>query len=143
MQANFLLSNGSSMPFTMGCYGLGVSRLISAILEQKADEKGCVWGAVAPFKLDIIISNMKNEEEVLFATNLYTQLQEKGIEVILDDRNERFGSKIADFELIGFEYALIVGKRLAENKLELIKRNGLIKTEYSSVNILESLLGVL
>ena len=143
MQANFLLSNGSSMPFTMGCYGLGVSRLISAILEQKADEKGCVWGVVAPFKLDIIISNMKNEEEVLFATNLYTQLQEKGIEVILDDRNERFGSKIADFELIGFEYALIVGKRLAENKLELIKRDGLIKTEYSSVNILESLLGVL
>lgn len=143
MQANFLLSNGSSMPFTMGCYGLGVSRLISAILEQKADEKGCVWGAVAPFKLDIIISNMKNEEEVRFATNLYTQLQEKGIEVILDDRNERFGSKIADFELIGFEYALIVGKRLAENKLELIKRDGLIKTEYSSINILESLLGVL
>ena len=102
-----------------------------------------MWEAVAPFKLDIIISNMKNEEEVLFATNLYTRLQEKGIEVILDDRNERFGSKIADFELIGFEYALIVGKRLAENKLELIKRDGLIKTEYRSANILESLLGIL
>ncbi|GAB0172889.1 proline--tRNA ligase [Helicobacter trogontum] len=143
MQATFLDSNGSSKPFTMGCYGLGVSRLLSAILEQKADEKGCVWGAVAPFKLDIIVSNVKNEDEMTFATTLYKQLQERGVEVILDDRNERFGSKIADFELIGFEYALIVGKKLADNKLELVKRDGLIKTEHGSTDILETLLEIL
>lgn len=143
MQATFLDSNGSSKPFTMGCYGLGVSRLLSAILEQKADEKGCVWGAVAPFKLDIIVSNVKNEDEMTFATTLYKQLQERGVEVILDDRSERFGSKIADFELIGFEYALIVGKKLADNKLELVKRDGLIKTEHRSTDILETLLEIL
>lgn len=143
MEANFLDSNGVSKPFIMGCYGLGVSRLLSAILEQKADEKGCIWGAVSPFKLDIIISNMKNEEEVEFATKLYNQLQQKGIEVILDDRNERFGSKIADFELIGFEYALIVGKKLNDNMVELIKRDGLVKTEFASTNIMESLLEIL
>ena len=78
-----------------------------------------------------------------FATTLYKQLQERGVEVILDDRNERFGSKIADFELIGFEYALIVGKKLADNKLELVKRDGLIKTEHRSTDILETLLEIL
>lgn len=143
MEATFLDSKGLIKPFIMGCYGLGVSRLLSAILEQKADDKGCIWGVVSPFKLDIIISNMKNEKEVEFATTLYNQLRQKGIEVILDDRNDRFGSKISDFELIGFEYALIVGKKLTENKLELIKRDGLIKTEYTSTNILESLLEIL
>ncbi len=143
MEATFLDSNGISKPFIMGCYGLGVSRLLSAILEQKADDKGCVWGDIAPFSLDIIISNMKNEEEVKFATMLYEHLKEKGIEVILDDRSERFGSKIADFELIGFQYALIIGKKLADGKVELIQRDGLIKKEYASSNIMESLLEIL
>ena len=143
MEATFLDSNGVSKPFIMGCYGLGVSRLLSAILEQKADDKGCIWGAVSPFKIDIIISNMKNDEEVEFATTIYNQLQQKNIEVILDDRNERFGSKIADFELIGFEYALIVGKKLNDGKVELIKRDGLVKTELASINLIESLLNIL
>lgn len=143
MEANFLDSNGISKPFIMGCYGLGVSRLLSAILEQKADSKGCIWGAVSPFKLDIIISNMKNIEEVEFATTLYNQLMQKGVEVILDDRNERFGSKMADFELIGFEYALIVGKKLNDGVVELIRRDGLIKTEIKIANIIEYLLDTL
>ncbi len=138
MESMFLDSNGSSKPFVMGCYGIGVSRLLSAILEQKSDNKGCIWGCVSPFKFDIIISNMKNEKEVEFATNLYKQLQSLDIEVILDDRNERFGSKITDFELIGFEYALIIGKRLNENVVELIKRDGLQKQEIDINNILDS-----
>lgn len=135
MEAQFLDNNGKSKDFIMGCYGIGITRLVSAILEQKADDKGCIWGNVAPFKLDIIISNIKDEAQVSFAESVYKQCNELGLEVILDDRNERFGSKITDFELIGFEYALIVGKKLSENKIELIKRDGLIKQEIDSHSI--------
>ena len=140
MEATFLDSNGREMPFIMGCYGIGVTRLLSAILEQKSDERGCIWGSVSPFKLDIIISNMKDEKQVEFATNLYKQCLDMGIEVILDDRNERFGVKIKDFELIGFKYALIVGKRLDEGMVELIKRDGLEKREVECGGVSEILI---
>ncbi|RDU65332.1 proline--tRNA ligase [Helicobacter didelphidarum] len=143
MEACFLDSHGKSKPFIMGCYGIGVTRLLSAILEQKSDNKGCVWGEVAPFKLDIIISNMKNKEEVQFGEKIYTYFCDLGIEVIIDDRNERFGSKMNDFELIGFQYALIVGKRLNDGIVELIKREGLEKQEIQSSEIIETLSKIL
>lgn len=129
LEANFLDSKGALTPFVMGCYGIGVTRLLSALLEQKADDKGCVWGGVAPYKLDIIISNNKNQNENLKAREIYETCLRLGVEVVLDDRDLRFGAKISDFELIGFEYALIVGKGLAQNKLELIKREGLQRRE--------------
>ncbi|MWV62740.1 proline--tRNA ligase [Helicobacter saguini] len=137
LNAEFLDSNGRSQPFIMGCYGIGVSRLLSAILEQKADSKGCVWGNLSPFKLDIIISNVKDSKQFEFAFDVYEKARGLGIEVIIDDRNERFGAKINDFELIGFEYALIVGKGLESNVVELIKRAGLEKREIDSKEILE------
>ncbi|RDU71941.1 proline--tRNA ligase [Helicobacter aurati] len=129
LQANFLDSQGKSSPFIMGCYGIGVTRLLSAILEQKSDTFGCVWGNVAPFQFVIIISNMKNQTEVHKAEEIYKYCLKFGIEVILDDRDLRFGAKIKDFELIGFAYALIIGKKLEENMIEIIKRDGLEKKE--------------
>ncbi|PAF50069.1 proline--tRNA ligase [Helicobacter sp. 13S00401-1] len=127
LNANFLDENGKSAILEMGCYGIGVTRLLSVILEQKGDDKGCVWGNLAPFKLDIIISNIKNEEELQRGIEIYSMAKSLGIETVLDNRNERYGVKISDFELIGFTYALVVGKNLAENKVELITREGLIK----------------
>lgn len=119
--------NGKAKPFIMGCYGIGVSRILPAILEQKADNKGAIWGAIAPFSLAIIISNTKNAVEVEFATKIYDALCEKfgNAEILLDDRDERFGVKMADFELIGVRFALIVGKELQNGKVELINRTDL------------------
>jgi prolyl-tRNA synthetase len=123
MSAAFLDQNGKSQPFFMGCYGIGVSRLAAVIVEANHDEKGCIWNKQsAPYILDIIISNVKNEAGKEFATKLYEELTAQKKEVILDDRNERFGFKMNDFELIGFPYALIVGKEFDEGKVELVSR---------------------
>lgn len=132
LNATFLDANGRSNYFEMGCYGIGVSRILPAILEQKSDSHGCIWGKVAPFKLVIIISNIKNQQEVAYANELYKALKSLDVEVLIDDRDLRFGVKINDFELLGFSNALIVGKGLQNGKLELIKREGLIKSEIDS-----------
>lgn len=134
MKASFLNENGRLANFFMGCYGIGVTRLLSVILEQKSDEFGCVWGNVAPFKIDIIISNMRNDDEVNFANSIYDFLKNEKVEVILDDRKDGFGVKISDFELIGFSYALIVGKKIKEQKVEIIERKNLQKSEIDISN---------
>ncbi len=144
MNATFLDKNGKAQPFYMGCYGVGVSRLVAVMIEASYDEKGCIWNKqTAPFLLDIIISNIKDENQVEFANGIYEELKEKGIEVILDDRNERFGFKMGDFELIGFPYALIVGKGLRNDEVEVVERKTLEKKIVKKEKVLEYLLGVL
>lgn len=141
MNANFLDENGKAKPFIMGCYGIGVSRLVAAVIEQNHDDKGCIWTkATAPFMVDIIVSNSKNEEEAQAGEKIYNELKQAGIEVILDDRiNARFGFKMSDFELIGFPYAIIVGKKLSENQVEIVNRKTLEKTEVSIENAVAQL----
>lgn len=131
MDISFLDKDGKSKYFEMGCYGIGVTRLLCAILEQKSDDKGCVWGKVAPFKVDIIISNVKNQQEIRAGFEIYDFLKQQNISVILDDRIDRFGTKINDFELIGFSYAVIIGNRLKDQTVEIIRRDGLEKVEMS------------
>ncbi len=140
MEANFLDQNGKLKPFVMGTYGIGVSRLVAVILEQSHDEKGAIWTKEsAPFMLDIIVSNTKNEDELNFANNLYDKLSALKKEVIIDDRKERFGFKMKDFELIGFPYAVIVGKGLKEGKVELVDRKTLEKSSISTEEIFDKL----
>ena len=128
MNATYLDENGKAKPFLMGCYGIGISRLIAVMIEASHDEKGCIWKKeCAPFDVEIIISNLKDEEGVKFAFELYESLKKAGVSVIIDDRNERFGVKMNDFELIGFPYALLVGKEFANGKVEFITRDGLNK----------------
>ena len=128
MNATYLDENGKAKPFLMGCYGIGISRLIAVMIEASHDEKGCIWKKeCAPFDVEIIISNLKDEEGVKFAFELYESLKKAGVSVIIDDRNERFGVKMNDFELIGFPYALLVGKEFANGKVEFIARDGLSK----------------
>ncbi|WP_200762184.1 proline--tRNA ligase [Nitrosophilus alvini] len=144
LEANFLDENGKSKPFVMGTYGIGVSRLIAAIIEQNHDEKGCIWPkSVAPFEVDIVVSNIKDEEQKNFAEELYDRLRSASVEVILDDRNERFGFKMKDFELIGFPYAVIVGKSLKEGKIEIVDRKTLEKTEVEKDKVFEYLTDIL
>ena len=123
MNVTFLDENGKAKPFIMGCYGIGVSRLISAAIEQNHDERGIIWPKeIAPFVVDIIVGDVKKEEQLIFAEDLYDKLARAGVKVILDDRAERFGPKIADFELVGFPVGVIVGKKLKDGKVEVRDR---------------------
>lgn len=128
MNATFLDENGKATHFVMGCYGIGVSRLIAAMVEQNHDERGIIWQKqCAPFDLHIIVGDVKNEKQMSFASKLESELESAGFEVLLDDRNERFGVKMADFELIGIPNAIIIAKSLENEQVEIITRKNLIK----------------
>ena len=140
MGATFLDENGKAKPFIMGCYGIGVSRLVAVAVEASHDEKGIIWNeTLTPFKFEIIVSNLKDEEGVKFAQELYESLRAAGVSVLLDDRNERFGVKMSEFELMGFPYAVIVGKGLADGTVELVTRDGLVKETLKASEILARL----
>ena len=143
LNATFLDKDGKAQFFIMGCYGIGVSRILGAVLEQKADSKGAIWGNIAPFCVVIIISNIKNQNEVNLANRIYKDLLDCNIEVLLDDRDLRFGAKMGDFELLGINNAIIIGKELQNNKIELVKRAGLQKTKLESNITKEEILALL
>ncbi|MBX7490754.1 proline--tRNA ligase [Helicobacter turcicus] len=126
MEATFLDEMGKAQPFIMGCYGIGVSRLLSAVIEQHHDERGMIWtSATAPFSVDIMVSNIKDSAQLAMGEKIYTALRAQGIECLLDDRAERYGVKIADFELIGLPFGIVVGKGLQKGEIEIIKRRDL------------------
>ena len=128
LEAKFLDANGKSAPFVMGTYGIGVSRLLAAIIEQRHDERGCIWTqSVAPYDIMIVLSNVKDEAQKEYATTLYDRLVTEGYDVLFDDRDERFGVKMADFELIGIPKAVVVGKNLANGSVEVVTREGVVK----------------
>ncbi|MDD2886915.1 MAG: proline--tRNA ligase [Aliarcobacter sp.] len=141
MNANFLDENGKAKPFIMGCYGIGVSRLVAAVIEQNHDDKGCIWTKeTAPFMVDIIVSNSKKEEEAQAGEEIYEKLKRAGIDTILDDRvNARFGFKMGDFELIGFPYAVVIGKKLPEGFVEIVDRKTLEKIDVKIEDVLSKI----
>lgn len=142
MNANFLDENGKAKPFIMGCYGIGVSRLVAAVIEQNHDDKGCIWTkATAPFMVDIIVSNSKKEEEAKVGEELYSKLKQAGISTILDDRiNARFGFKMSDFELLGFPYAVVIGKKLEDGLVEIVDRKTLEKIDVKVDEVMSKIL---
>lgn len=142
MNANFLDENGKAKPFIMGCYGIGVSRLVAAVIEQNHDDKGCIWTKeTAPFMVDIIVSNSKKEEEANAGEQIYSDLNAAGIDTILDDRvNARFGFKMGDFELLGFPYAVVIGKKLPEGFVEIVDRKTLEKTDVKVEEVVSKIL---
>lgn len=120
MKATVLDNNGRSIPVVMGCYGIGVSRLLSAITEQQSNEEGLNWPRhLSPYELHLIPVNMKSEDQVQLSTELYESLQTAGFSVLLDDRNERVGVKFKDSDLIGMPIRITVGKKAQENIVEL------------------------
>ena len=145
MNATFLDENGKAKPFIMGCYGIGVSRLVAAVIEQNHDEKGCIWTkSTTPFMVDIIVSNSKNEDEKNMGEKIYEELKASNVEVILDDRiNARFGFKIGDFELLGFPYAIIIGKKLLDGIVEIVDRKTLLKTEVKIEEVVSKILNLI
>lgn len=140
LKAEFLDENGKSKPFVMGTYGIGVSRLIAAIIEQNHDDKGCIWTKEsAPFDVTVIISNVKDEAQYEAGVSVYEQLKAKGLNVLLDDRKERFGFKMKDFELIGIPKAVVIGKKLEEGSVELIDRANLSSKTLSLDALIEEM----
>jgi prolyl-tRNA synthetase len=127
MQAQFLDEHGKSQPCVMGCYGIGVTRTLQAVIEQCHDEHGIYWPpSVAPYVVCITPLGVKPESEVMrCAEDLYQQLCEAGVDVILDDRDERPGVKFKDSELIGFPLRIGIGERsLKEGEVEIKPRKG-------------------
>ncbi|MEJ2533303.1 MAG: proline--tRNA ligase [Halioglobus sp.] len=121
MDARVLDENGRSLVMTMGCYGIGISRIVAAAIEQNHDDRGITWpAAMAPFQLAIVALNMHKSQDVAScAEDLYQRLVAAGVEVLLDDRNERPGVKFADMELIGIPHRIVVADRaLAAGSIE-------------------------
>jgi prolyl-tRNA synthetase len=141
MNATFLDENGKRRFYTMGCYGIGVSRLVQATIEQNHDEAGIVWPlSLAPFEVIIIVLNTKDKEQSAIAEDIYTGLLNKGIEVIIDDREESAGRKFADADLIGFPYHVIIGKKTkASSRVELKVRKNNQKMEVSLGSAVEDI----
>lgn len=125
MGCGVLDENGKHKILSMGCYGIGVSRIVAAAIEQNHDKYGIIWpDAIAPFKVVIIPMNMHKSDRVKdIAESMYTQLKEAGVEVLFDDRKERPGVMFNDMELIGIPHTIIIGERnLDENKVEVKNR---------------------
>ena len=133
LKCTYLDENGKEQTPIMGCYGIGVSRCMAAIIEQSSDENGIVWPvSVAPYHVIVVPVNTKNEEQVELAEKIYNELKSKGIDVLIDDRNERAGVKFKDADLIGIPVRINVGKGASEGKVEFIKRKGYEMTEMSA-----------
>jgi prolyl-tRNA synthetase len=131
MNAVFVDEDGKSKPIEMGCYGIGVTRLPAAAIEQKYDEKGIVWPkSIAPFEVVITpLGYLRSENVRNAASALYDQLMAAGIDVILDDRDERPGAMFADWELIGVPLRVTIGERgLKDGQVELTVRRGMSMT---------------
>jgi len=135
--AKILDENGKSQTITMGCYGIGVSRIVAATIEQNYDDWGIVWPkSVSPFTVDVIPANMKNADQVALADEIYSTLKSNNIETIIDDRNERPGFKFKDADLIGFPLKVIVGKKALEGIVEIKDRKTNTATEVSKDEVL-------
>ena len=138
LNAKFLDEDGKEKPFIMGSYGIGVSRTVAAIVEQYHDENGIIWPlVVAPYHVIITVVNSNNEEQSQLGEKLYSELINEGIEVMLDDRNERAGVKFNDRDLIGIPIRITVGKKAGENIVEYSLRKDNEKIEISADKVLE------
>ena len=133
LEANFNDENGKPKPFEMATFGIGVSRLVASVIEQNHDENGCIWTkATAPYMVNIMVSNIKDAQQMTLGEELYLKLLGENVEVMFDDRKDRFGFKMKDAELIGFPYTVIIGKELANGLVQVYDR---ATKEKSSVKI--------
>lgn len=127
--AEFLDEDGQRKPMVMGCYGIGTTRMMAAVVEQFHDEAGIIWPpAVAPFDVVVICVNQDDETQRGLAEKLYGELGEAGLEVLLEDRNERPGVKFKDADLMGIPGQVVVGRLAGEGKVEVRRRGGRTET---------------
>jgi len=124
MGATVLTQDGKEAPIVMGSYGIGVERIIAAAVEQYHDDDGIIWPrSLAPFDVVVTITNMKQDELRTAGEKLYEELQRAGLEVLLDDRDERAGVKFKDADLIGIPFRITIGKKISDGVVELFDRS--------------------
>jgi len=122
MKARFLDSDGKEKPLIMGCYGIGINRIIAASIEQGNDKDGIIWPAnIAPYKVLISALNMNDQKVVDAAERLYKQLLDSGVEVLFDDRDISPGIKFKDADLIGMPLQVVIGSKSVKNSTAEIK----------------------
>ncbi|HYO91344.1 MAG TPA: His/Gly/Thr/Pro-type tRNA ligase C-terminal domain-containing protein, partial [Pyrinomonadaceae bacterium] len=138
MGATVLAQDGKEMPLVMGSYGIGVDRIMSAAVELHHDDDGIIWPkAIAPFDCIVVITNMKQDDLRAAGEKLYHDLQRGGLEVLLDDRDERAGVKFKDADLIGIPYRITIGKKIADGMVELFERSTKTTTEVRLSDVVE------
>ncbi|GIO44605.1 proline--tRNA ligase [Paenibacillus apis] len=126
MGAVFLDEKGVSRPVIMGCYGIGVSRLLSAVIEQHHDSDGIIWPlSLAPYQVHLIPVSVKDEQQMQLARDLYDRLRQAGADVLLDDRDERAGVKFKDSDLLGLPVRITIGKEAGQGMVEFSERSAL------------------
>jgi len=137
LDLNYLDTDNTLKPVVMGCYGIGVGRCLSSIVEQNNDEKGIIWPMnIAPYKVAIVVVDTKKEEQLEAANHLYNEFKRVNIDVLLDDRNERAGVKFNDMDLIGIPIRITIGKKIDEHLCELKLRNSDQVDEISIFDVL-------
>ena len=123
LEATFTNEKGEEEPLWMGCYGIGVSRLAQAAVEQHHDGDGIRWPvAIAPYEVIVVIASSRDGAQVALAERLYAELESAGVDVLLDDRDDRAGVKFKDADLLGIPWRLVVGRGAAEGQVELVER---------------------
>lgn len=138
MNCVYLDENGKTKEMIMGCYGIGVSRTMASTIEQNYDENGIIWPmAIAPYHVALIPANVKDAEQMAVADKLYQKMLEEGIEVVMDDRDERAGFKFKDADLIGFPIKLVVGKGVTNGKVEVSLRKTGAKEEINVEEVMD------
>jgi prolyl-tRNA synthetase len=140
MGATYTSESGEELPLYMGCYGVGVSRLAQAAVEQSYDKDGIIWPvAIAPYHAIICVPNVGDAAQMEVAEKLYTQLNQAGVETLFDDRNERAGVKFKDADLIGIPYRIVTGRSLKDGKVEVVERATKKAEEISIDDVLPTL----
>jgi len=138
MGATVLNQDGKPVPIIMGSYGIGVERIITAAVEQQHDEDGIVWPkSLTPFDVIVTVTNLKQDELRAAGEKLYADLQRSGLDVLLDDRDERAGVKFKDADLIGIPYRITIGKKAADGVVELFDRKAKTTIEVKLANVVE------
>lgn len=137
LNLTYLDENNESQVVTMGCYGLGVGRILASIVEQNNDENGMILPMnIAPFEVCVVLIDSKDETQVSVAEKIYTELKSAGIDVLLDNRNERPGVKFKDMDLIGIPLRITVGKKVNDNIVEVKERTS---KEFNEINVDEAI----
>ncbi len=141
---NYLGDDNKTYPVVMGCYGIGIERLLSAIVEQNNDEKGIIWPMnVAPYKVAIVVINPKEEQQSNCGEALYKTLNDMGIDTLIDDRNERPGVKFNDIDLLGIPVRITIGKKINDGIVEIKQRNQNEAIDCKEENIIENIKNII
>jgi prolyl-tRNA synthetase len=140
--ATYTNEQGEEVPLVMGCYGVGVSRLAQAAVEQSYDKDGIIWPvAIAPYHAIVVVPNVTDAKQMEVAEQLYTDLNAAGVETLLDDRDERAGVKFKDSELVGIPFRIVTGRSLKQGKVEVVKRAGRESQELAIEDVVATVKG--